>query len=532
MYSYGMETSVAAGPDRGDRDGEDLQVLIIGAGFGGIAAAIELRRRGVSDFLIVEKWDGPGGTWRANRYPGVAVDIPSLIYSLSYEQRSGWSRLFARGGELLAYAEEVVDQWDLRSRMRFDTEVVEMVFDEGTDQWRVSVDGPDGRREITARFVINATGALERPRLPDIPGIDTFGGDVLHTARWDDSIRLDGRKVACIGTGASALQLIPEIAPLVAHLDVYQRTPIWVAPKFDPPFGPLIHGVLALPPLRGAIRAGGTIFFDVTANVVFQQRLAPLRKLLEGSIRSWMCKQVDDPATAEALIPDYGFGCKRPSMSNSYLRTFNRPNVALVTAPISAVTERGILTTDGDVHEADVLICATGFHVMSEEAPVPFPIRGRSGVELGELWLKERFHSYQGVSVCGFPNLFSVMGPYGFVVGSYFWMIESTTKHAVRVITEAMKRGATSAEIRQGPQDRYVKKCRQRQKDSPLFGPSCATSNTYYVNFQGESPLRPSLYAEMWWENRHFPLSHYRFGRSYATGEESDRGRPSLVGER
>lgn len=521
-YTPRMKASTSARPGSGDQSRGDLEVLIIGAGFGGIGAAIELIRRGVSSFSIVEKWDGPGGTWRANRYPGVAVDIPSLIYSLSYEQRSGWSRLFAPGAELLSYAEDVVDQWDLRPRMEFDTEVVEMCFDEGTEQWRVLVDGPDGRREIIARYVINATGALERPRLPEIPGIDTFGGDILHTARWDDSIRLEGRKVACIGTGASALQLIPEIAASVSHLDVYQRTPIWVAPKFDPTLGPFSHAVLALPPLRSAIRGAGTLFFDITANVVFQRRLSPLRKLLEGRIRNWMRNQVVDPDTADALIPDYGFGCKRPSMSNSYLGTFNRPNVALVTAPIAEVTERGIRTDDGQIHEADVLICATGFHVMSEEEPVPFPIRGRSGIELGELWLKERFHSYQGVSVCGFPNLFSVMGPYGFVVGSYFWMIESTTKHAVRVITEALKRGATSAEIRQGPQDRYVKKCRQRQSDSPLFGPSCATSNTYYVNFQGDSPLRPSLYAEMWWDNRHFPISHYRF--DYLDAERGGSG--------
>lgn len=489
----------------------DFHVVIVGAGFGGIGAAVELERAGIEDFVILEKWDGPGGTWRANRYPGVAVDIPSLVYSFSYEQRSTWSRVFAPGSELLAYAEEVVDRRNLRPRMRFGTTVEAMAFDETADVWRVSITDADGSREVTARYIINAVGALERPVMPDIEGIDRFEGDVLHTARWDDRIDLTGKRVACIGTGASALQLIPEIAADVARLDVYQRTPIWVAPKFDPELGAVSRMVMSVPPVRSAVRGVATLAFDMTANVVFQHRLKPLRFGLEAGLCRWMRAQVDDHETREALIPDYGFGCKRPSMSNTYLRTFNRDNVDLVTTPIQSISPTGIVTDDGVVRQADVLICATGFHVMSEQEPVPFPIYGRSSVELGKFWIENRFHAYQGVSVCGFPNLFSVMGPYGFVVGSYFWMIESTTRHAARVIAEADRRGATSAEIRKGPQDRFVQRCRDRQAASPLFGPTCATSNTYYVNFQGDSPLRPSLYAEMWWQNRHFPLSHYRY---------------------
>jgi cation diffusion facilitator CzcD-associated flavoprotein CzcO len=271
--------------------------------------------------------------------------------------------------------------------------------------------------------------------------------------------------------------------------------------------------------------------FDLFGNVVFQQRLKPLRGLLEGGIKHWMRSQVDDPETRGSLIPDYSFGCKRPSMSNGYLRSFNRENVDLVTTPITGITPTGLRTEDGRLRKADVLICATGFRIMSEEEPTPFPIHGRGGVELGSFWLENRFHAYQGVSVAGFPNMFSVAGPYGFVVGSYFWMIEATTKHAVRVISEADRRGATTAEVRKGPQDRYVKKCRSRQSDSPLFGPPCATSNTYYVNFQGDSPLRPSMYAEMWWENRHFPLSHYRYeSRSEIT--EDHPGRRSSAAQR
>ena len=504
----------------------DHHVVIIGAGFGGLGAAIELRRAGIDDFVILEKWEGVGGTWRANTYPGVAVDIPSFIYSFSYEQRGNWSRLFAPGAELLAYAEDVAERHELRAHIRFRTAVTSMTFDEAEDLWHLELDDADGRRTTTARFVISAIGALERPVLPDIPGIDDFGGTILHTARWDHDVDLRGKRVACIGTGASALQLIPEIAGEVQALDVYQRTPIWVAPKVDPRIGLAGRALLSVPPLRSALRGVGTATFDLAGNVIFQQRLRPVRAGLEAGLRAWMRRQVDDPTTREALIPDYGFGCKRPSMSNGYLRAFNRPNVDLITTAIDRITPDGVVTADGAERAADVLVCATGFRIMAEAEPVPFPIHGRDGVELGAHWLAQRFHAYQGVSVCGFPNLFSVAGPYGFVVGSYFWMIEATTKHAARVIAETGRRGKTTAEVRRGPQDRYVQQCRDRQAGSPLFGEACATSNTYYVNFQGDSPLRPSLYAEMWWQNRHFPLSHYRYATAPAPTPASPRRRP------
>ena len=507
----------------------DHHVVVIGAGFGGLGAAIELKRAGIDDFTILEKWDGVGGTWRANTYPGVAVDIPSFIYSFSYEQRGSWSRLFAPGGELLAYAEDVADRNELRPHIRFQTAVTSMAFDEAEDLWRLQLDGPGGPTTMTARFVISAIGALERPVLPDIAGIDDFAGTIVHTARWDHDVDLAGKRVACIGTGASALQLIPEIAAEVASLEVFQRTPIWVAPKVDPRIGLAGRAVLSVPPVRSALRGLGTVAFDLAGNVIFQHRLRPVRAGLEAGLRTWMRRQVDDPTTREALIPDYGFGCKRPSMSNGYLKAFNRSDVHLVTTPIKRIGTDGIVTADGAEHPVDVLICATGFRIMAEAEPVPFPIHGRGGVELGAHWLEHRFHAYQGVSVCGFPNLFSVAGPYGFVVGSYFWMIEATTKHAARVIAETGRRGQTTAEIRRGPQDRYVQECRERQSGSPLFGEACATSNTYYVNFQGDSPLRPSLYAEMWWQNRHFPLSHYRYASAPAP---TDRARAPRTARR
>lgn len=495
----------------------DHEVVVIGAGFGGIGAAVQLQRAGITEYVLLEKWHGVGGCWLANTYPGVAVDIPTFVYSFSYEQRSDWSRLFAPGEELRRYAEEVTSKHGLWPRIRFGVTVTGATFEAGSDRWRLSVTTPDGDGEVTARWVIGALGPLERPAMPDIGGIDGFGGRVMHTARWDHDYDHRGKRVAVIGTGASALQLIPHLAREVAQLDVYQRTPIWVAPRVDARGDGLVGLALRNPLVRTGLRAAGTVGIDAGATVVLSKRGRPLAMGIEVALRRWMRTQVDDPAVADALVPRYGFGCKRPSMSNTYLRTFNRRNVELVTDPIDHVTAGGVVTASGRERPADLLVCATGFKLMTPGDAVPFPTVGLGGVDLGAHWDEHRFGSYQGVSVPGFPNLFSIAGPYGFVAGSYFWMLESTAAHSVRVIAHARRRGATRAEVRQDVHDRYVDRCRDRQAGSPLLGEPCAASNTYYVNAHGDSPLRPSLYAEMWWENRRFPLDNYRYRKVPAT---------------
>ena len=498
------------------------EVDVIGAGFGGIGSAIELNNAGIDDYVILEKWHGVGGCWLANTYPGVAVDIPSYVYSFSYEQRSDWSRLFAPGDELRRYAEDVTTKHGLWSHIRFGVTVTSATFDETADCWRLEMDTADGPADLTARWVIGALGPLERPALPDITGLAAFEGEVVHTARWHPGVEHAGKRVAVIGTGASALQLIPKIAPDVAQLDVYQRTPIWVAPKLDAELDGLGRTILGIPLVRSVLRAVGTAGVDVIGNVMLNRHLRPLATGIEVGLRRWMRSQVDDPAVADQLVPGYGFGCKRPSMSNTYLRTFNRPNVALVTDPIVRITPTGIVTSPGSERRVDLLVCATGFKLMTPGDAVPFPTFGRGGVELGAHWDEHRFGAYQGVSVPGFPNFFAIAGPYGFVAGSYFWMLESTAAHAVRVISHARRRGKTRAEVRVDVHDHYVEKCRQRQHGSPLFTNACAGSNTYYVNAQGDSPLRPSLYAEMWWDNRHFPLDNYRYRTATsATGVRS-----------
>ena len=502
------------------------EVLIIGAGFGGIGAAIALQKAGIDDVVLVDKWHGVGGTWLANTYPGVAVDIPAFIYSFSFDQRADWSRLFAPGEEIRQYAESVVDKFGLRSKLRLSTTIVRCDFDAEAHLWRVQT---DTGTELTARYLVPAIGGLERPKLPDIDGIEDFGGTLVHTAMWDHDVDLAGKRVGVIGTGATSLQLVPEIADRVGHLSVYQRTPIWVGPKVDFVVGPVGRAVLGQPLVRTALRAGGALGAEVGLG---GQMALPevvggaVRRVLEARMRAWMRSQVRDPVVREQLIPRYGLGCKRPSMSNTYLKTFNRADVDLVTTSIERVTGNAVVTADGVEHETDVLVCATGFNVMAEGMSPPFPVVGPDGVDIRDFWHEHRYQAYQGVSVPGFPNLFNVTGPNGFVIGSYFWMVEATSAHIARVIANARRRDATHVEVRRGPHDEYFERCQNRSRRSFLFTDTCDGSNTYYINYQGDaSILRPSTHAEMYLENRLFPLSNYRYERLPAARPVTTRTR-------
>jgi cation diffusion facilitator CzcD-associated flavoprotein CzcO len=503
----------------------DYEVAVIGAGFGGIGAAIALQRKGIQDFVIVEKWGDVGGTWHANRYPGVAVDIPTLIYSFSYEQTGNWSRAFAPGEELQRYARRMVDKYGLRDRLLLNTTIVNSEFDESQNLWRLTT---DSAKEITARFVVAAVGGLEQPKMPDIEGLGSFDGPVMHTALWDRGVELAGKRVAVIGTGATSLQLVPAIADQVGSVAVFQRTPIWVAPKRDPRYGVVARAILGRPMIRSSLRALGTLATEVgMGGLVFGPTWMTdaSRVTVERILRRWMRSQVDDPETREKLIPSYGFGCKRPSISNTYLKTFNLPHVALVTEGIERVTPTGIVTDDGAVHEVDVLICATGFKLWEPGSIPPFPVVGRGRQELGKFWATERFQSYQGVSVPGFPNIFTVTGPYGFVLGSYIWMIEATSAHIARVIAETRRRDETTCEIKPEVHREYWEKSLRRQRRNYLFKPTCHGSNTYYLDQNGDSPFRPTTHGEMYWHNRHFPLDVYQYDSS-TSASASGRAKP------
>jgi cation diffusion facilitator CzcD-associated flavoprotein CzcO len=487
------------------------EIAVVGAGFSGIGAGIALRRAGFHDFVIVESAADLGGTWRDNTYPGIAVDIPSFTYSFSFAQNPNWSRVFAPGHELKAYADACADRYGLRSHMRFDTTVLKAVFDEEQEVWRVQTT----RGPIVARYLITAVGGLTQPKLPDIPGLTGFSGKTMHTARWDHTYDLRDKRVAVVGTGASAVQVVPAIAPLVRRLEVYQRTPIWILPKPDREIPTWLRSVFGTVPLAQRLVRGVTsLMFEVllVLGVIYHRQTPWLVRRIEALCRRHLERQVPDAELRARLTPRYGFGCKRPSFSDTYYPALCRDNVALVTDAIAEVTPSGIRTADGAFHELDALILATGFKVFEKGNTPPFEIVGRRAVELGQWWYEHRYQAYEGATVPGFPNLFLVLGPYSTTGSSWFSMVEAQSRHAVRCLAEARRRSAPTIEIKREPHDAFFQEILRRQESSLLFNNNCAGSNSYYFDHHGDAPfMRPSSGLELWWHSRRFDLDHYRF---------------------
>lgn len=493
---------------------EDLQpthheIVVVGGGFSGLGTAIALLRAGFDDFLIVDDATGPGGTWHWNTYPGVAVDIPSFSYQFSFDQQSTWSRSYAPGHELRAYAEHIVDRYDLGSHLQWDTRVRAATFDDRSAQWRIET----SRGDLTARWLIHAGGPLSQPKLPDIAGMDTFAGTTMHTSRWNHEVSLAGKRVGIVGTGATAVQVIPAIAPEVEQLTVFQRTPIWCLPKPDFPLGRAAQvGLSSVPGVRRIARLASQTFVEATFPVLAHfHTWVPATTLLEAAARRYMGSQVSDPVTRDKLTPTYALGCKRPSFHNSYLSTFDRSNVALETTSIEAITPTGIRTTDGVEHHLDVLVLATGFKVTDRDALPTYALRSADGTDLAEHWESMRFHTYQGVATSGFPNFFTVFGPYGYNGASFFTLVENSSAHIVRVLTEARRRDAASAEVTAQAQDQYMSSIIARRSRQVFNDPTCSNANSYYFTKQGDVPFRASTTPEAAWRSRRFPLSHYTF---------------------
>nr|WP_064442131.1 NAD(P)/FAD-dependent oxidoreductase [Hoyosella altamirensis] len=488
----------------------DHDVIVVGAGFSGIGAAIKLDQEGF-DYLVVEASDGVGGTWHLNTYPGVAVDIPSFSYAFSFEQGHRWSRTYAPGSELKAYAERCVTKYGLRPNIRLSTKIASAEFDESSDRWRLVTDAGE---EMTSRFVIYAVGPFSEPQTPDIPGIESFAGTVMHTARWDHSQDLTGRRVAIIGTGASAVQVIPAIAPEVERLTVFQRTPIWVLPRVDLPLSRAAHLALdKLPLVRRAARLASQAVVETTFVVAAQyNRTLPM---LAGSGshagRRFLQREVKDPVVRKKLTPNYPLGCKRPSFSNTYLAAFNRPNVLLETDSIAKVTPGGIITVDGTEHEFDTLILATGFKLFGPGGMPSFRISGKGGADLATWWEENRYQAYQGASVPGFPNVFTILGPYAYNGSSYFELIENQLRHIIRCLKTAEKRGATRVEISEEANTEYFEAMIGRRERQIFFNQDCSNANSYYFDPNGDVPFRSATTLHSRWASGHFSIDHYEF---------------------
>ncbi|MDF0530507.1 NAD(P)/FAD-dependent oxidoreductase [Tsukamurella sp. 8F] len=486
-------------------------VVVVGAGFGGIGAAIAFRQLGYENLLILDREDDLGGTWHVNRYPGLTVDVPSTTFSYWFEPNPDWSGLYARGPELKAYATRVAEKYDVRRHMRFNTAVDGARWDEDESCWHVALAGGD---TVRTRFLVCATGFLSQPAVPDIPGIESFEGAVVHTARWDAEHSFAGERAAVIGTGSTAVQVIPELAKDVDELTVYQRTPIWVMPKLDVKFpAPLRRLFARVPATQRAVRLTTDSFMEFLM-VVAMWRYRTFRRLNGFAAQAagvHRFASIRNRALRKSLTPSYDYGCKRPTVSNGYYRALNKPHVTLDTAGIERIEPHAVVGADGTRREIDTLVLATGFDVWKTNLPA-LEVIGRDGRDLGKWWRDTRFQAYEGVSVPGFPNLLTLASPYAWVGLSWFNTVEYQMRHIRRLFGELERRGASTFEVTEAANARFLARMEGLLEDSVFRLGNCASSNSYWINNRGEAPLfRPTSVRDAVRTQDRFPLSDYDF---------------------
>ncbi|HEU4407333.1 MAG TPA: NAD(P)/FAD-dependent oxidoreductase [Polyangiaceae bacterium] len=447
---------------------ENQQVVIVGAGFAGLCVAIRLKMAGFDDFTVFERGERLGGTWRDNAYPGAACDVRSSLYSFSFEPNPGWSRAYAPQGEILAYLERCADKYGLGPHLRLGCGVQRAEFDEASGLWSVTL---EGGRAVKARWVVAGCGGLSRPSLPPIPGLSDVEGPVFHTARWRHDVPLAGKRVAVVGTGASAIQIVPAIAPEVGQLYVFQRTPPWVLPKLDAPIGPRARALFGALPLAQRLARLAHYWRNelVATGFVGHSRLL---RLVEGMARKHLARSVPDPALRAKLTPDYRIGCKRILISDDYYPALLRPNVELVDAAVAEVRARSVVAADGRERPVDAVVLATGFQ--AAEAGAPFEVRGRGGADLGEAW-REGPEAFLGTTVAGFPNFFMIVGPNtGLGHSSMVLMIESQAAYVLSAIGAMRGRGLSFADVRREAQARYNRELARRLPKT-VWASGCAS---------------------------------------------------------
>ncbi len=439
-------------------------VAIIGSGFGGLGMAYYLKQAGIQDFVILEKAQEVGGTWRENTYPGAACDVPSHLYSYSFEPHYPWSNRYAPQSEILAYIQHCARKYDIVPHIRFGAEVRAAEFDDARGLWVVTL-ASGGR--IEADTVVSAVGQLHRPAIPKIKGLDCFQGRMFHSAHWDHDYDLDGKRVAVIGTGASAIQFVPAIAPKLKQMFVYQRSPGWIISKLDRKFSrferwlldtfPLLHDIDRAR-IYGLTEALGYAY----AGHRWAERLVTAFSKLQFYI------QLRDPALRRKLIPNYRIGCKRILLTRDWLPTLARPNVELVTDDVTEITESGVRSADGKTREVDAIIFGTGF--AATQFLTPMRVSGRGGIELHETW-KDGAEAYLGMAVAGFPNFFMLYGPNTNVgSGSIIFMLECQQRYIVRMLQQRRAQKMGPLEVKAGAQSAYVQEILQRSAKTTFEG--------------------------------------------------------------
>ncbi|PHH80291.1 hypothetical protein CDD80_2132 [Ophiocordyceps camponoti-rufipedis] len=501
----------------------DHEVVVIGAGIGGICMGIRLQEANIEDFVILERGADVGGTWRDNRYPDIGVDIPCWFYQYSFARNRKWTRVFPKGAEVLAYHKDVVRRYSLEPHLRFNSHVVRQVWNEEAGHWELQM--ATGQR-LTAKFVVSAVGAfLLAKEDPGIPGWIDFRGKLLRPTDWDYGYSLAGKRVAVIGTGASSVQITPVLAEVTSQLDVYQRTPVWCLPKPDYVFGPRMQWFLTIPVVQACINALSLVLTDILIRLVLLPPLflfIPLARAFDAvskyTYRRHLRSVVHDTSVRAALLPDYGLMGKRPTISNSFLQAFNRSNVSLTTTPISRITSTGIQISDGQTREYDAIVLATGYHLFSDpESYATGAVIGRDGFDLGTFYNKKGLQAYESVSIHGLPNHWTVVGPYSWTGTSWHFMVEMASRRIVSVIAEARSRDAKSVEVSEAAHGAFHDKIRrQRTNMASYFTEVNKGLRTYYLNSQKDCPfIRPTSVLSALSSSRRVNFDDYDF--SYAS---------------
>lgn len=457
-------------------DEPNYHVLVVGAGLSGIAAAVALRRAGITDFAVIERADRVGGTWRDNTYPGCGVDIPAPIYSFSFNPNPGWSRNFVSQPELLAYIDDTVAKFGLAEYLRLSTELLKAVWSDERQRWLVTT----SRGRCTARHVIFAAGLLVEPSIPDVPGLPGFPGEVWHSARWRPDVELAGKRVAVIGTGCSGVQLVPEIQPLVRQLMVFQRTASWVIPRLDFPFPTALRALFRwLPGTQSVVRRLLGLFLT---GLAFIMRNAKRARLLQPVGKLLLRLQVRDPELRAQLTPDFTIGCKRLLLSNTYLPAMSRPNVRLVPHALRAVDGPELIAADGTRTEADVIVFASGFEL--RHPPIAARIRGRDGKLLSETWKTGRPQAYRGTTLPGLPNAYLVLGPNVVMYNSLLALAEAQLRYVIDAIRTTDSRGATAFEVRPEAFRTHNEELQRELRSSVYNAGGCAN---FYLDEHGDN---------------------------------------------
>ncbi|MCU1499989.1 MAG: FAD-dependent pyridine nucleotide-disulfide oxidoreductase [Acidimicrobiales bacterium] len=477
------------------------RVIILGTGFAGLAMASQLKRAGQHDFLVLERARSVGGTWRDNTYPGCACDVPSLLYSFSFAQNPEWSDTFSPQPEIRTYLEDVASREGILPHCRFGHVVREARWDDTEQVWHVET----SQGSYTADVVVSGVGGLSEPKTPELPGIDSFDGTAFHSATWDHHHQLAGERVAVIGTGASAIQFVPAIAPEVGHLTLFQRTPPWVMERRSRPISRVERFLFRhVPGAQSLARAA--IYWARELSVFGFAKNPKILKRAERFARAHLHAQVKDPELRRKLTPSYTMGCKRILLSNDYYPALTRPNVTVETSGIAEVRAHSILTTDGTEHPVDTIIFGTGFQ--ATEMPAAQFIFGTGGVRLADQWAQSSVSAYLGTSVHNFPNLFFIVGPNtGLGHTSMVFMIESQVAYILGALSALEQSGAAALEVRADVEAAYNDEIQHQLAPTVWNTGGCSS---WYLDDKGRNTLLwPTFTFTFRQRTRHFDPRHY-----------------------